>query len=411
MRLSVATNFEPELVEALRGYPVYELFGKLPADSVGGGRASYMLSPLPRRRLVDHVRDAHRHGIGFNYLLNAACLDNREWTRKGQRDIRHLLDWLAEIEVDAVTVSLPYLLDLIKRAYPQFRVTVSVFAGVDHVQKAKMWEELGADCITLESLSVNRRFSLLASLRERVKCDLMLLVNTNCLQSCPFSQAHMVALAHASQAGHRSRGLLLDYCFLQCSRMKLGEPVNYIRSDWIRPEDLHHYEALGYDRFKLAERNAPTDVMIRRVRAYSERRYDGNLLDLVQGWGFKTGRDPSRYFRRGLFWDARTFLRPWVVNPRRLLKIRRLAEAQGMLTPLKGDPPVVIDNRALDGFLDFFFHVNCHERDCDECRYCHRVAQRAVRVDPDFRRDVLRLYDEVLEDLRSGAMWSYRARR
>jgi len=237
---------------------VYELFGKLPVDFLGGGRASYMLCPLPKRALAAHVRDAHRHGIRFNYLLNAACFDNREWTRKGQREIRCLLDWLAEMEVDGVTVSLPYLLDLIKRRYPQFRVTVGVFAGVDHVQKAKMWEELGADCVTLESLSVNRRFSLLASLRKSVTCDLMLLVNTNCLQSCPFSQAHMVALSHASQAGHRSRGFLLDYCFFRCSQMKLADPVNYIRSDWIRPEDLRYYETLGYDRFKLAERDLPT---------------------------------------------------------------------------------------------------------------------------------------------------------
>jgi hypothetical protein len=284
---------------------------------------------------------------------------------------------------------------------------VSVFAGVDHVQKAKMWEELGADCITLESLSVNRRFSLLASLRKSVKCGLMLLVNTNCLQSCPFSQAHMVALSHASQSGHPSRGFLLDYCFLQCSRMKLAEPVNYIRSDWIRPEDLRHYEALGYDRFKLAERNIPTEVMVRRVKAYSERRYDGNLLDLVQGWGFRSSPEPSGYFGRGLFWSLRTFLRPWTVNPLQLMKIRRLAEAQGMLNPLRRDSPVVIDNRALDGFLEFFFTVDCHERDCEECGYCSRVAERAVRIDPEFRREILRRYDEVLEDLRSGVMWRY----
>jgi hypothetical protein len=65
MRLSVATNFEPDLVAALKGYPVYELFGKLPADPLGGGRASYMLSPLSRRELAAHVRDARRHGICF----------------------------------------------------------------------------------------------------------------------------------------------------------------------------------------------------------------------------------------------------------------------------------------------------------------------------------------------------------
>lgn len=305
MRLTVATNFEPDLVGTLRGYLVYELFGKLPGDSLGGGRASYMLSPLSKRALAAHVEEAHQNGIRFNYLL---------------------------------------------------------------------------------------------------KCDLMLLVNTNCLQSCPFSQAHMVALSHASQAGHPRHGFLLDYCFLQCARMKLADPVNYIRSDWIRPEDLHHYEALGYDRFKLAERNAPTEVMAQRVKAYSERRYEGNLLDLVQGWGFRSGREPSGYFRRGLFWNFRTFLRPWTVNPLRLRRIRRLAEAQGMLNPLRREPPVVVDNQALDGFLEFFFKTDCHERDC-QCRYCHRMAERAVKIDPEFRREVLRLYGEILEDLRSGAMW------
>lgn len=407
MRLSVATNFAPDLVDGTRAYPVYELFGKLPADPLGGGRASYMLSPLSKKGLAAHVQQAHRCGIRFNYLLNAACLDNREWTRRGQREIGRLLDWLAEVGVDAVTVSLPYLLELVKRRYPQLQVTVGVFAGVDHVQKARIWEDLGADCITLESLSVNRRFPLLASLRKAVKCDLMLLVNTNCLQSCPFSQAHMVALSHASQAGHPSCGFLLDYCLLRCTRMKLADPVNYIRSDWIRPEDLPHYEDLGYERFKLAERNAPTEVMVRRVKAYSERRYDGNLLDLVQGWGFRSGPEHSEHVERGLFWRLRTFLRPWTANPLRLMRIRRLAEAQGMLGTLRRAPPVVIDNRALDGFLDYFFGVNCHERDCEECRYCHRVAERAVRIDPSFREEVLRLCDEVLEDLRSGTMWSY----
>jgi hypothetical protein len=35
------------------------------------------------------------------------------------------------------------------------------------------------------------------------------------------------------------------------------------------------------------------------------------------------------------------------------------------------------------------------------------VAERAVRIDPGFREELLRRYDEVLDDLGSGAMWSY----
>jgi collagenase-like PrtC family protease len=93
-------------------------------------------------------------------------------------------------------------------------------------------------------------------------------VNNSCLQSCPYTAYHKVTLAHASQAGHASRGFFVDYCYLKCSFLKLLEPVNYIRSDWIRPEDLARYEALGYTTFKLTERNAPTEVMARRVKAW-----------------------------------------------------------------------------------------------------------------------------------------------
>ena len=85
MRLSVATNFDPELVEKCRDYPVTELFGKLRTDAVGGGRAPYQLAKVSRRQLEDHVRHLQKSGIAFNYLLNSSCMGNREITSRGQQ--------------------------------------------------------------------------------------------------------------------------------------------------------------------------------------------------------------------------------------------------------------------------------------------------------------------------------------
>ena len=45
-----------------------------------------------------------RRGIQFNYLLNAMCMGNAEYTREGQRALRKTLDWLSEIKVDSITV-------------------------------------------------------------------------------------------------------------------------------------------------------------------------------------------------------------------------------------------------------------------------------------------------------------------
>jgi len=65
MRLSVATNFDPRLLEGLEGYPVSEVFGKLPRNFVGGRRASAILSPVSPRSLVDHVSNvAERNAPG-----------------------------------------------------------------------------------------------------------------------------------------------------------------------------------------------------------------------------------------------------------------------------------------------------------------------------------------------------------
>jgi hypothetical protein len=77
MRLSVATNFDNDLPGMLAPFGAVEVFGKLSRDAMGGGRASYMVSPTSRTRLEEHVRRTHEAGLWFNYLINAACLDNR----------------------------------------------------------------------------------------------------------------------------------------------------------------------------------------------------------------------------------------------------------------------------------------------------------------------------------------------
>jgi len=407
MRLSVATNFDPALVEGLKPYPVVELYGKLRQDAVGGGRASYQLRPISRREFAKHVAEAHQAGFQFNYLLNSSCMGNRELTRRGQRELTKLLDWLCSIDVDAVTVASPYVLQLVKRRYPHLKVRVSVFAGVDRVRKAQMWEELGADCIVLDSLLVNRELKTLTEIRKAVRCDLELLVNNSCLMSCAMSPAHMNALAHASQAWHENRGFFIDWCFLKCTQMKMLNPVNYIRSEWIRPEDLHIYESLGYDLFKIVERDIPTEVMIRRVRAYAERRFDGNLLELVQPYAFSGVKATDKYYKRGLTWMLRFVLRPFLVNPLKMLSLKRLADLRGMTKPVEGPPPVYIDNRALDGFMDRFMEAGCRDVDCETCRWCHRFAEKAVHIDPQKRAEAIELYRQLFDATDGGDMWRY----
>lgn len=401
MKLSLATNFQPDLLDAIKGYPVTELFGKLPSDSIGGGRASFMLAPLGIGQFRDHVQSAAKQGIGFNYLINPACMDNREYTRKGQADLERLLGMVEECGATAVTVSLPFLLPIIKKRHPGLKVRIGVYARVDNVAKAKFWEELGADCITLESISVNRDFAMLKAIRQAVKLELQLIANSNCLMFCPLSGQHMVNLSHASQKGHASGGFMIDYCALRCSAEKLIEPSNYLRSEFIRPEDLDHYMQIGFNSFKILERGAPTPVLAMRVKAYSDKHFDGNLLELIQPYGYKVdGKGTSTKGWRFL----KYFFRPGLVKTSGLLKLKKLAERRGLLSAVDWEP-VYIDNRKLDGFLTGMKDINCRTTDCSACGYCAAWTAKAVRVNKRFQSEMLRQYAEAFGEMYSGKLW------
>ena len=81
---SLAANYDPELIPALAGYPVGEVYGKFPADGISGGRPRYLATPLSTAELERYIRLLDAQGIAFNYLLNGACFGNREWTRAGR---------------------------------------------------------------------------------------------------------------------------------------------------------------------------------------------------------------------------------------------------------------------------------------------------------------------------------------
>jgi len=246
MKLSVAYTFEPGIIPSLAAFPeVKELFGKLPFDVIGGGRSAVTLRGASQRTLARSVAEAHRHGIAFNYLLNGASLYGIEQTRRGQAAIRRRLDDLADVGVDALTVASPYLLRLVKKQYPQFRVRAGAFALIDTPQKVRLWEDMGADAICVSAIACNRDFETLPAMKRASRGELQLIVNASCALSCGWEPTHMHLLTRSSMRGQGGGGYCLDYCFLNCSSARLKDPTLFLRATWIRPEDLHCYEESG----------------------------------------------------------------------------------------------------------------------------------------------------------------------
>lgn len=396
LRFSLAANYDPELVSALAPYPVEEVYGKRPGDGISGGRPRYMATPVSEDAFRDYVRLLDRHGIAFNYLLNGACFGNREWGRPWQKRVTDLLAKLERIGVRRVTVSTPFLLELVKTRFPSFHVKVGIYAQVDTARRARFWEELGADAITLESFSINRDFPRLESIRRAVRCDLQLIANHACLPNCPLQAHHQNGFAHASDD---SGALFIDYCLFRCSRMRLADPSLFIKSAWIRPEDLAVYESMGFTTFKLLERGIPSSELLRRVKAYSERRFTGNLAELLLSYGFRES------MKKESLWSLRHFFKPRQASPAKLKPLLELARRQGMLSPQEAGPIRVEASRIPADFLEGFRGRDCAAQDCRTCGYCGRIAKEAVTVDPAFRREVLARYADAEKSLADGSLW------
>lgn len=384
MELSLSSNFDPLLIKNLKNSPVSVIYGKLTSDIIGGGRPSFALPQINKDQLEDHIKLVHSQGLEFNYLLNAVCLDNLECTRDKNRKILDLLDLIKQLGIDWVTVTVPYLIDMVNKILPEVKIMISTFANVDSVQKAQYYEKLGVQAITLPE-QLNRNFSFLRQLRANVNLDIHLIATNDCLLSCPFRHHHPLFQSHASQSEHVSQGFALDYCLLKCTYHKLKYPEAFIQSPWIRPEDIKYYEEIGINKFKITERMKNTKQLLQVIDVYRNRSFAGNLAKILN-----VRMDESDF----ILPDFKYNDKPKFVDPNRMVDIYALIFAN----------KVFIDNKKLNNFLEFFIknEINCLSLDCQKCGYCASVAQKVITYDADEYGQLVNKYERLFNGLTTG---------
>ncbi len=357
MLLNVPTNWDDQLLIGLEDLPISSFYGRLKWDIIGGGRPAAAVPEVSRKAAAEHIGLIHRLGYGFNYVLNAACLGNTEYSPQHYAAFRELLDWLSKLEVESVTVSIPYLMELIQHHYPQLKIVASVLCHIDSVDQARFYQQLGVSEITMVQL-FNRNFKFLKNFSQKLDCKLQLIVNNACLLGCPYRRYHANINAHASSSQWTQPGF--DYPTLCCTRARLAHPEELIKSPWIRPEDLHYYEEIGLDRFKLSGRTKNTPWLKRAILAYAERKSPDNFAELLS-----VPHGTGAYNRK---------------------KYAEIPEIE-----------LYVDNRQLAGFLLRFINQECQLADCETCGYCHKVAKKAVKTDNTLAKEAVSSCDRLLK--------------
>ncbi len=256
---------------------VDEVFMGGSPDVMGSGRG-VLHAPL-----LEEIREqtdyAHQHGIKMNITMNSTCTGAHHLSFEGYKMFLWYFGELNKAGVDAVTVAEPYLVELL-RDFPM-QTVVSCLSYVESPQRAKFFEELGADMITVDT-NIHRHFDLLEGIVKAVSCDVRVIVNEGCMYRCPFRYSHYNLASHLSSL-YRPRTPLFapDYYFDKCIAIRLRDPTQILKSAWIRPEDLKEYEAIGIKDFKLSGRTKRVNWIIDCMRFYAQRSFKGNVLDIL----------------------------------------------------------------------------------------------------------------------------------
>ena len=363
---------------------IYEVYGCLPLGPVGNLRPPESIRAVTPEQLGTHIKKLSDHGIRFNYVLNSELLP-MPITEEYRDEVLEFLQTLHDIGVRTATVTIPWLITLIRLHFPDIQVRVSIVNEVSTVRESLEYEELGATGIVLDR-DVNRDIALLKDIRNQFKGEIELLCNSACVFHCINVHYHGIYSSVVTNSlikkkyGTKGASMSTPYCNFYCRRRFFENPNELIKIHWIRPEDLKQYADMGINLFKIDGRDKEPRYIKTVIKAYLEGHYEGNLFHLLQP---EFCEDVKQIGNVDCDPDNATE--------------KQLEEWTGEFLNESAAWHVGIDNRDLDSFSTAFFSgkINCHGN-CANCRYCEKFAKKVV-IDPTWQRKIVKVMKYNLE--------------
>lgn len=318
-----------QLEEKYPDNKIREVFGNLSGSKWPSGhgflKSQKYLENLTE--LKEYVNKALELGFDFNYTFNSSCLENKDIITEELEEILGFIGEIIEIGVKRITIASPALMTAVHKRYPDLLITASAITGINSVFRANEVKKIGASTIVLEE-DITRDFKRLEGIKKYGGVDTEIIVNTKCTFNCVYRNFHYNSVSHDTSGLRKA----FNYGG-NCAKCRIEDPVSFIKSLWIRPEDIETYAKHGVDLFKLIGRERLSDInLLRMIEVYFSRSYEGNLIDLI--FGFSTTQKH-----------------------------------------------LYLDNKKLDGFLEKFLNEDfecldaCHP---DHCDYCYQYLKKAM---------------------------------
>ncbi len=235
-----------------------------------------------QRQLEQELQEIRSMGIKLDILFNANCFGEDAISVDFEKQLCAILEHLDSLGIlpDIVTTTSPFAADRLKKHFPKIERRASVNMRIDSIPAMEYLADI-FDSFHIRR-DIQRDLPTVAAFHEWCRKNgrkLCMLANSGCLRYCPGQIFHDNMIAHDTKLSGKENAK--DYTPHLCWKA-FADPKNHIeflKGAWIRPEDLHHYEPY-FQVVKLATRvNAQPG---RLIEAYVKRKFDGNLLNLME---------------------------------------------------------------------------------------------------------------------------------
>ena len=238
-------------------------------------------TPELRARMIADLKWARENGILLDTLFNCNCYGDiaisdeiADFAERmlGEMDAEGLFP-------DIVTTTSPFLATIFRRKHPSLKMRLSVNMRVHGTAGLEPILDLFDSFYA--SRERHRELDWLSALSQWAKAHgktLGMQANSGCIRQCPYQQFHDNMHGH-NRIAQSKAGEKFDFSVFLCkTNYERGRYEDFLRSTWVRPEDLPEYENL-VDVVKLATRRHPHPVEV--LNAYATYSFDGDLGELM----------------------------------------------------------------------------------------------------------------------------------
>ncbi len=359
----VGCNFDYELIYGLT--ELNKIDPKVKVNELyGSDRQHAYLTARPDFRLVDidmnsfgkYVKCCRDAGIRFNYTMNTIYPGSKRELNSRWNEIKDFVKYLESLGVEIVTVSNPLLAVLVREASCTIQIEVSTVAHIDTVSQIAVWKDKFNVSKVCGNLLKNRSIKFLRNAatwcnKNDIVYDLMVnefcgnagilgknTYGTHCIyrDSCYQCHAENISLEDAQ--------LIYNYPYDYCISSRNSDFSSWLKMRFIRPEDIEKYEGIGINNFKITGRTGGTEYILKVVEGYIRKSWNGNLLSL------------------------------W----------KQLETIYSNENELEFKQTTLIDNKKLNGFIDYWFdnlNHECADEICGAtCSYCNDFYYSKTRI-------------------------------